>query len=117
MLHTILLVVHVLIAVALIVFVLLQHGKGAEAGAAFGSGASATVFGARGAASFMSRTTALLATGFFLTSLSLAYFATQKPEPTSVVERLQVQQGADVPQNPAKPQSGDVPQLPQAPAQ
>jgi len=74
MLYQILIVFHVLIAVAIVVFVLLQQGKGAEVGAAFGSGASGTVFGARGSASFLSRTTAILAALFFLTSLSLAYF-------------------------------------------
>ena len=116
MLHTILLVAHVLLAAALIVFVLLQHGKGAEAGAAFGSGASATMFGAQGSASFMSRTTAILATGFFLTSLTLAYFATQKPEPKSVVERIAVEAPKDIPALPgatSAPVKSEVPQLPQ----
>ncbi len=86
--HTIVLVAHVVIAGALIVLILLQHGKGADAGAAFGSGASATVFGARGAASFLSRLTAGLATGFFVTSLFLGYFATRIATPTSVLERV-----------------------------
>jgi preprotein translocase subunit SecG len=75
--ETILVVVHVLLAVGLIGLVLIQHGKGADAGAAFGSGASATVFGSQGSASFLSRATGGLATLFFLTSLSLAYFAMQ----------------------------------------
>lgn len=73
--NNILLVVHVLIAVAMIALILLQQGKGADAGAAFGSGASGTVFGSRGSASFLSRATAILATLFFITSLSLAYLA------------------------------------------
>lgn len=73
MLYTILVVVQVLIAVSLVGLILLQHGKGADAGAAFGSGASGTVFGARGSANFLSRATAALATVFFAVSLSLAY--------------------------------------------
>lgn len=68
-----LIIIHVLIAVAIIAFVLLQQGRGADAGAAFGSGASGTVFGARGAASFLTRTTAVLAALFFSSSLILAY--------------------------------------------
>ncbi len=75
--HTVIIVVHVLASIGLIGLVLLQHGKGADAGAAFGSGASATVFGARGSASFLTRATAILATVFFVTSLSLAYFSSQ----------------------------------------
>ncbi len=71
--HTVLVVVQVLVAVALIGLVLIQHGKGADAGAAFGSGASGTVFGARGAANFLTRTTAWLAAAFFASSLGLAY--------------------------------------------
>ena len=65
--------VHVLISALIIGLVLMQHGKGADAGAAFGSGASGTVFGAQGSASFLSRATAILATLFFITSLTLAY--------------------------------------------
>ena len=71
------LMIHVAIAVALVVLILLQQGKGAEAGAAFGGGASQTVFGSRGTGGFLSRTTAVLAAAFFATSLTLAYFATQ----------------------------------------
>ena len=112
MAHTLILVAHVVIAVALIALVLLQQGKGADAGAAFGSGASATMFGSRGSASFLSRTTAALATAFFLTSLTLAYFATQTSAPKSVVERVQAEQpAADEPKDGGGP--ADVPQLPQ----
>ncbi|RUR30822.1 preprotein translocase subunit SecG [Vreelandella andesensis] len=71
------LMVHVVIAIALVVLILLQQGKGAEAGAAFGGGASQTVFGSRGSGNFLSRATGLLAAGFFVTSMALAYFATQ----------------------------------------
>jgi preprotein translocase subunit SecG len=68
-------IVHVLVAVTLVGLVLLQHGKGADMGAAFGSGASGSLFGASGSANFLSRTTAVLAAVFFLTSLGLTYFA------------------------------------------
>jgi len=78
MLQTILLVLHVLVAIGLITFILLQQGKGANTGAAFGAGASGTVFGARGAASFMSRTTAVLAVVFFANCLLLAFLAAQQ---------------------------------------
>ena len=69
--------VHLLVAVALIGFVLLQHGKGADMGAAFGSGSSGSLFGAAGSANFLSRTTAILATVFFLSSLGLTYLGDQ----------------------------------------
>ncbi len=80
-------VVHILVALGLIGLVLLQQGKGADIGAAFGSGASNTVFGARGSANFLSRSTAVLAVLFFVTSLSLAYFVTAAPKRQSVIER------------------------------
>ncbi len=79
-------IVHVLVAITLIVLVLIQHGKGADAGAAFGSGASATVFGSRGSASFFTRATAALATVFFITSMVLAYFSSQVAAPESVIK-------------------------------
>ena len=71
---------HVLIALAIIGLVLLQHGKGADMGSGFGGGASSSLFGATGSANFLSRATAVLATLFFLTSLGLAYIATNKPK-------------------------------------
>lgn len=74
-----LLTVHILVAIAIVGLVLLQHGKGADMGAAFGSGASGSLFGSSGSANFLSRSTAILATVFFLTSLGLAYFAQLKP--------------------------------------
>lgn len=73
-----LLVIHVLVALGIIGLVLLQHGKGADMGAGFGGGASGSLFGASGAASFLSRTTAILATVFFVTSLSLTYISSNK---------------------------------------
>ncbi len=71
------LITHTLVALTIIALVLLQRGKGADAGAAFGAGASGTVFGARGSGSFFSRATAVLATAFFATSLTLAYLSSQ----------------------------------------
>ena len=81
MLQTIVLVAHVGIALLIIGLVLLQRGKGADAGTGFGAGASGTVFGARGSATFFSRMTGVLATLFFVTSLGLAYLATQQTAP------------------------------------
>ena len=72
------LIIHTLIALGIIALVLLQRGKGADAGAAFGAGASGTVFGARGSGSFFSRATAILATAFFASSLTLAYLSSQR---------------------------------------
>lgn len=99
--QTVLLIVHMLVAIGLIALVLVQQGKGADMGAAFGSGASSTVFGARGSASFLTRTTGILATIFFLTSLSLAYFSGQNTARSSVVDLVPQQQApaapADVP--------------------
>jgi preprotein translocase subunit SecG len=74
----IILVIHVLLALGLVVLILIQHGKGADAGAAFGSGAAGSVFGARGAHSFLYKLTAVMAIGFFVTSISLAYFASNE---------------------------------------
>ncbi len=71
-------IVHILVAAAVVGLVLLQHGKGADMGAAFGSGSSGSLFGASGSANFMSRATAVLATLFFMTSLGLTYFSSQK---------------------------------------
>lgn len=106
MLHAIILAVHVLIALGLVALVLLQHGKGADAGAAFGSGASATVFGSRGSASFLTRTTGILAALFFATSLSLAYMATQQQSaPRSLMETppTEQQRPAEEPSIPGGP--------------
>ena len=78
---------HTLIALLIIVLVLLQRGKGADAGAAFGAGASGTVFGARGSGSFFSRATAVCATAFFVSSLTLAYLSSQSSSaPSSIID-------------------------------
>jgi len=95
-LQTLAVVFHVLLAFAIIGIVLLQRGKGADAGAGFGAGASGTVFGARGSASFLSRTTAVLATLFFLTSLGLSYLFSQQKAPTSVVDTVKQEAPAPV---------------------
>ncbi|SMN14808.1 Preprotein translocase subunit SecG (TC 3.A.5.1.1) [uncultured Candidatus Thioglobus sp.] len=88
----IILIIHVLLALSLVALILMQHGKGADAGAAFGAGASGSVFGARGANSFMYKLTASVAFGFFVTSLTLAYLATNEvngsDEPTSIMEQI-----------------------------
>src|ERR1700687_155764 len=78
MLHTLLMIIHFFCAAAIVALVLLQRGKGAEAGAGFGAGASGTVFGARGASTALSRATAILAAIFMVTSLSLAYVGARK---------------------------------------
>src|SRR6185503_11393090 len=81
----VLLVLHVLAAAGIMGLVLLQHGKGADVGAAFGSGVSGSLFGATGSANFLSRATAVLALVFFLTSLGLTYFSTRKPDSRGVM--------------------------------
>jgi preprotein translocase subunit SecG len=89
MLHTTLMIVHFFSAFGIVALVLLQRGKGAEAGAGFGAGASGTVFGARGAGTALSRATAILAGVFMITSLSLTYVGTRTvAAPTSVLDRM-----------------------------
>ncbi len=78
---TLVLTIHILIAITLVTLILLQHGKGADAGAAFGSGSAGSVFGARGANSFLYKLSASLAAGFFATSLALTYLATNDIAP------------------------------------
>lgn len=111
---TVVLVIHVLLAISLVALVLLQQGKGATAGAGLGGGggASSTVFGSRGSGNFLSRTTGVLATGFFLTSLALAYFAGATKAPaTSVVETVAEQPPTAAP---AEVEAGDLPLAPVA---
>jgi len=111
--ETVLIVVHLLLSLGLIGLVLIQHGKGADAGAAFGSGASATVFGSRGSGSFLSRTTGILAALFFATSLALAYFAMNTARDAGLMDRV-------IEQEVVKPAASDLPDLggaiPEAPA-
>jgi preprotein translocase subunit SecG len=82
--------VHIAVAISVIALVLLQHGKGADMGAAFGGGSAGSLFGSTGSANFLSRSTAILATLFFATSLILAYFGVQQHRPTSVLDRTAV---------------------------
>ncbi len=128
-------VIHLFLAIGLIGLILIQHGRGADAGAAFGSGASATVFGARGSGSFLSRTTAILAALFFITSVVMAYYAQHAKAPEGLmdgatgaiqVDMPAVTPGAGVPVTIPAPvpaqTSGDVPMPPvpssvQVPAQ
>ena len=101
-LHSAVVIAHLLFAAAIVALVLLQRGKGADAGAGFGAGASGTVFGARGSASFLSRTTATLAFLFIATSLGLAYMGGRSPTaPKSVIDRVNLQDQA--PELPASP--------------
>ena len=88
--ETLIWIVHIIVALGVIGLVLLQHGKGADMGAAFGSGSAGSLFGSTGSANFLSRSTAVLAALFFLTSLGLAYFGLQQHKPTSVLDRAAV---------------------------
>jgi preprotein translocase subunit SecG len=98
MLHTVLLMIHFFCAAAIVALVLLQRGKGAEAGAGFGAGASGTVFGARGASTALSRATAILAGLFMVTSLSLAYVGTRRNVAAgTVLDQLSQQQSTSAP--------------------
>ena len=113
----ILIVTHVLVALAIIGLVLLQHGKGADMGSGFGGGASGSLFGATGSANFLSRTTAVLATIFFLLSLALAYVATKKPVESGggVMDAVRNQPAKPAPKanevpKPPAPQEKQVPQ-------
>ena len=105
--YSVLIAIDVMLAIGIITLVLLQHGKGADAGAAFGSGASATVFGARGSTSFLSRSTGVLAAFFFVNSLTLAYLAGHQPEDKSVLDNVAVQP-TPKPQPSTKPMGEDV---------
>jgi preprotein translocase subunit SecG len=110
-LETLLLVVHLLVAVAVCGFVLMQHGKGADMGAAFGSGSSGSLFGAAGSANFLSRTTAILATVFFLTSVGLTFFGAVKGRPQGVMDQGVMEKLAPAaPKAPDVPKPADVPQ-------
>jgi preprotein translocase subunit SecG len=126
MLTNVLIVLHVLIALAIIGLVLLQHGKGADMGSGFGGGASGSLFGATGSANFLSRATAVLAAIFFALSLALAYVATRRPaeEGGGVIDVIRKQQPVEkpaakaddkpvAPAPAAPPESGKDKQVPQ----
>ena len=107
MLETVVIVVHLLAALGLVALVLLQQGKGADAGASFGAGASGTVFGSQGSATFLSRFTAVLAAVFFVTSLGLGFFAKNKAD---IIKQSGLPDPA-VLEVPSKPAAEDVPVL------
>jgi len=114
------LTIHVLAGLGIVGLVLMQHGKGADMGAAFGSGASGSLFGATGSANFLSRTTAVLAAVFFVTSLALSYLVTSRPKTGgSVMDNLPAQ-SAPAPKAPDAPtvpaSSGDAAGAANAPA-
>jgi len=106
--ETLVLIVHVLAALGVIGLVLLQHGKGADMGAAFGSGTSGSLFGVSGSANFLSRATAICVAVFFVTSILLAYISGHRAESNSVMKTTQEVK----PQAPANP----LPAVPEAPA-
>ena len=116
--ETLVWIVHIIVAIAVIALVLLQHGKGADMGAAFGSGSSGSLFGATGSANFLSRTTAVLASLFFVSSLGLAYFGLQQHKPAaSVLDRTALPATTAKPAAPAQApgqngssKAGDIPQ-------
>lgn len=108
----IVLVIHIVVSLFLVGLVLIQHGKGADAGAAFGGGggggASGSLFGSQGSASFLSRSSALLATVFFITSLTLAYLAGNADRNSgSVTDSVVSEQPAETEETPA-----DLPDIP-----
>ena len=117
--ETLVWIFHLLVAASLIGLVLMQHGKGADMGAAFGSGASGSLFGATGSANFLSRSTAVLATVFFLTSMGLTYYSVSRTKPAGVLDKLPAtsqsapaKQAVPVPTGTpgnAAPKSGEIP--------
>lgn len=111
---TILIVVQVLLAIAMTGMILVQRGKGAAAGAAFGGGASGTVFGSQGSASFLSRTTAVLATGFFVVSLAMAVIAGRTVNPVEQAPDLGVMAGSERPAEVSETPSVDGAETPSA---
>ena len=116
--QTLVLVLHILAAAGIVVLVLLQHGKGADMGAAFGSGSAGSLFGSSGAANFLSRTTAVLAAVFFATSLGLTYFSSPSksggvtqhldvPANAGVESKIDIKPAAPAPSAPAPAAPGE----------
>ncbi len=111
MLTNILLVIHLIVAVAIVILVLLQQGKGSDMGAAFGGGSSQSLFGARGSANFLSRATSILVTVFFVSSLTLAYLYTRQIDSTSVTDDTPI---TDTIESAAEtPEESDIPAAPE----
>lgn len=111
-LQTVLLVGQVFLAIGLIVIILLQHGKGADAGAAFGSGSSSTVFGSRGSGNFLTKATTALAVLFLVNSLTLGYLAANRAETLSLMEKAALESESA----PAADEPSETPAAPGAPA-
>ena len=110
--ETLVLMVNIVSALGVIGLVLLQHGKGADMGAAFGSGASGSLFGASGSANFLSRATGALAAVFFITSLVLGYMASHRTKPAGVMDKLPIKTApaaAPAVPVPDAPKSGAIP--------
>ena len=113
--ETVVWIFHLLVAATLVGLVLLQHGKGADMGAAFGSGASGSLFGASGSANFLSRATAVAATLFFLTSMGLTYFSLNRAAPGGVLDKIPASTQTAPASQPAPaqkdvaPKSGEIP--------
>jgi preprotein translocase subunit SecG len=108
----VILVIDILAALGIIGLVLLQQGKGADMGAAFGSGASQSLFGARGSANFLTRATAVLATIFFVANMALAWMASKQTVSPSVTSVIQEAPKSDVPTAPGAPAAPKVPEVP-----
>lgn len=101
--HTFVLILHIIAGLSIIVLVLLQHGKGADMGAAFGSGSAGSLFGSAGASNFLSKTTAVLAASFFATSLALTWFSGAPASSGGVTEGLVAPAGKSTETKPAAP--------------
>ncbi|MDB5802796.1 MAG: preprotein translocase, SecG subunit [Betaproteobacteria bacterium] len=116
-LQTLVIVFHIVAALVIIGLVLLQHGKGADMGASFGGGSAGSLFGATGSANFLSRTTAVVATIFFLTSLGMAFIATHKPRTGGgVMEGVTLPSAPAIPAAPVAPSPAAIPGQAAAPA-
>jgi preprotein translocase subunit SecG len=121
-LESILLVAHIVVALVICGLVLLQHGKGADMGAAFGSGSSGSVFGSAGSANFLSRSTAVLAAVFFLSSIGLTWYGATRTRPGGLMDKAAIEKtvpapkASDIPVAPGAPVTGTLPATPVAPA-
>lgn len=113
MLQQFILIIHLILAFTLIGLVLIQHGKGADAGAAFGSGASGTVFGSAGSGNFLTRLTTSIALGFAITSVALTIMATKAPRPETLTDKLMKQPDQTM-VIPAAVPNTDLPEVPTA---
>jgi len=114
-LKDLILIIDVLSAMLLIVLILVQQGKGADMGAAFGSGASQTLFGSRGTANFLTRTTAILATVFFLSNLGLAWLYARQAGPASITQSVTSEQPAKIEVPAPSPETPPAPKTPEVP--